>query len=102
MTILTLPTAARPAHRDLDAAGEPSVMDLARKMQDRVAYRRILREELLLQPDSVLADAGISRPAAEEEAQKPFWQVWRPHPSGRDGYTRPDPVSRRWHPRLRI
>lgn len=41
MTSLTLPTAASPVRRDLDTAGEPSVMDLARKMQDRVAYRRI-------------------------------------------------------------
>ena len=41
----------------------------------RHQYRQMLRHELLLQPDSVLADAGISRAAAKREAQKPFWRA---------------------------
>lgn len=41
----------------------------------RYQYRRMLRDDLLLQPDSVLADAGITRTAAKCEAQKPFWRA---------------------------
>ena len=41
----------------------------------RYQYRQMLRDDLLLQPDSVLADAGISRTAAKREAQKPFWRA---------------------------
>ena len=39
----------------------------------RYRYRLMLRNDLLLQPDSVLEDAGISRVAAKVEAQKSFW-----------------------------
>lgn len=41
----------------------------------RYQYRQMLRDDLLLQPDSVLADAGITRVAAKCEAQKPFWRA---------------------------
>jgi uncharacterized protein YjiS (DUF1127 family) len=41
----------------------------------RHRYRRMLRKDLLPQPDSVLADAGITRAAARGEAQKPFWRA---------------------------
>jgi uncharacterized protein YjiS (DUF1127 family) len=41
----------------------------------RHRYRRMLRKDLLPQPDSVLADAGITRAAATGEAQKPFWRA---------------------------
>jgi uncharacterized protein YjiS (DUF1127 family) len=41
----------------------------------RHQYRQMLRNELLPQPDSVLADAGITRAAAKGEAQKPFWRA---------------------------
>lgn len=41
----------------------------------RYRYRLMLRDDLLTQPDSVLADAGISRTAAKREAQKPFWRA---------------------------
>ncbi|MEL6220005.1 MAG: hypothetical protein AAFR79_16320 [Pseudomonadota bacterium] len=40
---------------------------------ERMEYRRILREELLPQPDSVLADVGLTRSQVRQEAQKPFW-----------------------------
>jgi len=40
----------------------------------RLTRRRMLREELLPQPDSVLRDAGWSRAAALAEAAKPFWR----------------------------
>ena len=41
----------------------------------RHQYRQMLRNELLPQPDSVLADAGITRAAAKGEAHKPFWRA---------------------------
>ncbi|WP_417673356.1 DUF1127 domain-containing protein [Pseudodonghicola sp.] len=40
----------------------------------RLTLRRMLRDELLRHPDSVLSDAGWSRAAALEEAAKPFWR----------------------------
>lgn len=43
--------------------------------QDRITYRRMLREELLPQPDSVLADAGLKRSAVLLEVSKPFWRA---------------------------
>lgn len=42
---------------------------------DRITYRRMLREELLPQPDSVLADAGLERSAVLLEVSKPFWRA---------------------------
>ena len=41
----------------------------------RARYRNALRRELLPQPDSVLADFGVTREEAEEEAYKPFWRA---------------------------
>lgn len=41
----------------------------------RIQHRAMLRRELLTQPDSVLADAGLTRAQAEAEAAKPFWRV---------------------------
>jgi len=40
----------------------------------RHRYRAMMRDDLLLQPDSVLADAGFDRAAALREARKPFWR----------------------------
>lgn len=40
-----------------------------RRLMDRRDLRRLLDE----QPDTVLADAGLTRPDAEREARKPFW-----------------------------
>lgn len=39
----------------------------------RYQLRSMLCHELLLQPDSVLEDAGFTREDAEREASKPFW-----------------------------
>lgn len=41
----------------------------------RWRLRQMLRYELLLQPDSVLEDAGLERKDAEREAAKPFWKA---------------------------
>lgn len=41
----------------------------------RYQYRRMLRDDLLPQPDSVLEDAGFNRATAMAEAQKPFWRA---------------------------
>ncbi|MEO0384981.1 MAG: hypothetical protein AAF234_15650 [Pseudomonadota bacterium] len=41
----------------------------------RWRLRQMLRHELLLQPDSVLEDAGLERRDAEREAAKPFWKA---------------------------
>ncbi|MEL6295454.1 MAG: hypothetical protein AAFY84_18265 [Pseudomonadota bacterium] len=41
----------------------------------RHQYRRMLRNDLLPQPDSVLADAAITRTAAQCDAHKPFWRA---------------------------
>ncbi len=41
----------------------------------RYQYRRMLRDDLLPQPDSVLEDAGFNRATAKVEAQKPFWRA---------------------------
>lgn len=51
---------------------------LRRKWRDR----RVLAEELLPQPDSVLADAGWTREALKAELRKPFWRL-RSTPSGK-------------------
>ncbi|WP_122519416.1 DUF1127 domain-containing protein [Pannonibacter phragmitetus] len=42
---------------------------------ERISYRRMLRKELLPQPDSVLADAGLDRAAVLLEVSKPFWRA---------------------------
>ena len=41
----------------------------------RVRYRRMLRAELWLQADSVLADAGYTRADLRAEITKPFWRL---------------------------
>ena len=41
----------------------------------RHRHRRMLRDDLLPQPDSVLEDAGITRRQAQAEAAKPFWRA---------------------------
>lgn len=48
---------------------------LLRRWRDRMTLRRMLRDELLRQPDSVLTDAGWTRDAARNEASKPFWRL---------------------------
>ncbi|WP_430513186.1 DUF1127 domain-containing protein [Pannonibacter phragmitetus] len=47
----------------------------ARIWLDRINHRRMLRKELLPQPDSVLADAGLERSAVLLEVSKPFWRA---------------------------
>lgn len=54
--------------------GDKGLMRRLPLWRDRRALRRILRDELLPQPDSVLCDAGWSRAAAMAEAAKPFWR----------------------------
>ena len=63
-------TNALPAKR-AEIAPKTSLLLLWRK---RHAHRAMLRNELLRQPDSVLADAGLTRAEAESTAQKPFWR----------------------------
>lgn len=58
------PTVTRPA-----SSGIVSVW-LARHR-----HRKMLRNSLLPQPDSVLADAGMCREQAKREADKPFWRA---------------------------
>ncbi|MCI4665617.1 MAG: hypothetical protein MRY74_12930 [Neomegalonema sp.] len=41
----------------------------------RARHRAALRFELLAQPDSVLADCGMTREDAQREAAKPFWRA---------------------------
>lgn len=60
--------AIAPARR-ADAPGP-----MLHRWRARAVLRRMLRDELLPQPDSVLADAGWSREAAKREAAKPFWR----------------------------
>lgn len=48
---------------------------LLRRWRDRATFRSMLRQHLLTQPDSVLADAGWTRDAAEKEAGKPIWRA---------------------------
>ncbi|WP_421852029.1 DUF1127 domain-containing protein [Oricola sp.] len=75
--IIVLPRIARAiAHQtDTDSERPVSIAGLVRRWIDRAACRRMLREELLPQPDSVLNDAGITRQAAACEAAKPFWKA---------------------------
>ncbi len=46
-----------------------------RLWRERRRRRAMIRDELLPQPDSVLADAGLTREEATEEASKPFWRA---------------------------
>lgn len=43
--------------------------------RQRRETRKMLRDELIYQPDSVLHDAGWTRPLAVKEAKKPFWMA---------------------------
>ncbi|MGV6873835.1 hypothetical protein ACUSIJ_14255 [Pseudochelatococcus sp. B33] len=69
--------------RGLQSADPPAVsepkqqpaMTLLSRWQDRIVLRRMLRRDLLTQPDSVLADAGWTRDAAKKEADKPIWRT---------------------------
>ena len=67
--IIPLPGIAQPAR----AAAAP----LPRRTLwwARIRLRRMLRVELLPQPDSVLQDAGWTRAGAAAEAAKPFWRA---------------------------
>ena len=67
---------AEPPRTDALAVGAHNALGIPwRLWLRRASCRRVLREELLPQPDSVLADAGISREAARREASKPFWKA---------------------------
>ncbi|MDK3016187.1 hypothetical protein [Pseudodonghicola flavimaris] len=52
----------------------PSRLSRLMLWRQRRAQRLMLRDDLLRQPDSVLADAGWTRAAARAEAAKPFWR----------------------------
>jgi len=54
-------------------ADKLSPRSLFRVWSERAALRKILVQELLPGPDSVLQDAGWTREAAQIEARKPFW-----------------------------
>jgi uncharacterized protein YjiS (DUF1127 family) len=56
------------------AAATNGVTTLVRLWGERLKTRRELRNEILQQPDSVLADFGWSRHDALREARKPFWR----------------------------
>ncbi|PTE19918.1 hypothetical protein C5F48_20335 [Cereibacter changlensis JA139] len=56
-------------HRD-----KVSANSLLRVWRERAALRKILAQDLLPGPDSVLEDAGWTREAAQAEARKPFWR----------------------------
>ena len=60
--------------RRLRNEATPHATSTLQRWHERVVLRRMLRDDLLPQPDSVLADAGWTREAAWREAGKPFWR----------------------------
>jgi uncharacterized protein YjiS (DUF1127 family) len=72
MSVIALQT--QPIHRP-ETAQRSRKVGIISVWYARYQYRQMLRDDLLLQPDSVLADAGITRIAARCEAQKPFWRA---------------------------
>ena len=44
-------------------------------LRARLRERRAIRRDLLRQPDSVLADFGLSREALRREAARPLWRA---------------------------
>jgi len=64
----------RPAARERSETGTGrGLLHTLRLWRERRRWRREIRETLLPGPDSVLADAGLTRAAAIREARKPFW-----------------------------
>ncbi|MEO0760744.1 MAG: hypothetical protein AAFZ09_02895 [Pseudomonadota bacterium] len=61
--------------QDTGAPPRPGRLAQLRLWRARLRHRRALRDELFFQPDSVLADAGLTRAAAEAEARRPFWRA---------------------------
>lgn len=55
--------------KDAGASNRSLLAEWGRRITDRRLLRRLLDE----QPDTVLADAGLTRTVAEREARKPFW-----------------------------
>ncbi|MEL6576080.1 MAG: hypothetical protein AAFU72_02545 [Pseudomonadota bacterium] len=76
MTVISVFPGSQAPHarkwRSVPQAGEHA---LIARMRRRLALRRMLRNELLREPDSVLADAGWTREEALREARKPIWQA---------------------------
>lgn len=70
MTVIAFPRAAVPP---ASPARTPCLV--FETWAERRRYRFMLRNDLLLQPDSVLEDAGITRAEAICEAKKPFWRA---------------------------
>lgn len=56
-----------------NAPQAPGLRAVLKTWLARRVRRQMLRKELLPQPDSVLADAGLTRAEATAEAAKPFW-----------------------------
>lgn len=55
------------------ATDAPPLLGLPRRWLARLRARSELRA-LLRQPDSVIADCGLTRARAAREARKPFWR----------------------------
>ena len=72
MSVIALQTTPIQLHQTARRARQGGMISV---WYARHQYRRMLRIDLLPQPDSVLADAGITRAAAKGEAQKPFWRA---------------------------
>lgn len=76
MNVIPFPApATAPAPAPLAPPCRPALFGLPDLWMARHRYRSMLRNELLLQPASVLEDAGMSRHAAEREAAKPVWRA---------------------------
>ena len=69
MTVVIRPAAFQ---RPVEASGVSAPLIV--QWIDRAKRRRVLRTEILSQPDSVLEDFGLTREAADIEAAKPFWR----------------------------
>lgn len=75
MTVIALPAPTAPSNRHVLSDPIVRMLDTLCRYRKRAIYRKMLREELLLQPDSVIEDAGLDRDLASSEAHKPFWRA---------------------------
>lgn len=63
------------ALRDKHRLEETFRQGLFGRIMERLRFRKMLRQELRFQPDSVLADWGWTRAEMLREVQKPFWRA---------------------------